>query len=97
MAWTIIISRKAKKNLDKLPKKVTFILQMLVDDLSYKGVNPGKKWHHLGKLSSTKSRTLWHCHLIRGNPTYVCCWELIDKVNKVIEVYYVGTHEKAPY
>lgn len=38
-----------------------------------------------------------HCHLVRGNPTYVACWEVKDKKNKIIEVYYVGTHEKAPY
>jgi hypothetical protein len=36
------------------------------------------------------------CHLKKGRPTYVACWT-VDKKNKVIEVYYAGTHEKAPY
>jgi hypothetical protein len=38
-----------------------------------------------------------HCHLIKGRPTYVACWEVKDPKNKILEVYYVGTHEKAPY
>jgi hypothetical protein len=50
---------------------------------------------NLGKLKG-KSKTLWHCHLVKGNPTYACCWELVEKKEKIIEVYYVGTHEKAP-
>jgi hypothetical protein len=39
----------------------------------------------------------YHCHLKAGRPTYVACWELIDKKIRILEVYYVGTREKAPY
>lgn len=39
----------------------------------------------------------FHCHLKRGKPTYVACWRILDKKRKLIEVYYVGTHENAPY
>lgn len=39
----------------------------------------------------------FHCHIKKGRPTYVVCWKIIDKKNKLIEVYYAGTHEKAPY
>lgn len=32
-----------------------------------------------------------------GKPTYVACWYIKDKKVKIVEIYYVGTHEKAPY
>jgi hypothetical protein len=38
-----------------------------------------------------------HCHLRRGNPTYVAVWEVTNKQIKLVEVRYVGTHENAPY
>ncbi len=38
-----------------------------------------------------------HCHLKKGHPTYVVCWRVTSKQLKTVEVYYVGTHEKAPY
>jgi hypothetical protein len=39
----------------------------------------------------------YHCHIEKGRPTYVVCWRIADKNKKNIEVYYAGTHEKAPY
>lgn len=54
-------------------------------------------WPNYGKLHGKKGNDKRHCHLQRGKPTYVCCWEVIDKKRKIIEVNYVGTHEKAPY
>jgi len=33
----------------------------------------------------------------RGSPTYVAVWRVGDKAKKIIEVTYVGTHEKAEY
>lgn len=38
-----------------------------------------------------------HCHLKKGHPTYVVIWQVTDKTIKLVEVTYVGTHEKAPY
>jgi len=52
-------------------------------------------WKNYSKLKGSKNK--FHCHLNKGRPTYVACWELVDKETKLIEVYYVGTHEKAPY
>lgn len=76
-------------------------LKLLVEHLKYKGPAPGKEWPNYGKLKGIKgvkgSRDLKHCHLIKGNPTYVCCWEVINNELKIIEVYYAGTHERAPY
>ena len=38
-----------------------------------------------------------HCHIKKGRPTYVAVWEEMDGAIQLIEVTYVGTHEKAPY
>jgi hypothetical protein len=37
------------------------------------------------------------CHLKKGQPTYVAIWQVVDKQIHLVEVSYVGTHEKAPY
>jgi len=71
-------------------------LRLLFEDLANKG--PAlPDWPNYGRLHGKKSVDKRHCHLQKGKPTYVCCWEVIDKQRKIIEVYYVGTHEKAPY
>ena len=97
MKWNIEFTGKAAKQINKLPKSVQSILRLLVQDLSYMGPCPGKGWINYGKLRGKKSDDKRHCHLMKGKPTYVCCWEVIDKKVKIIEVYYVGTHEKSPY
>ena len=33
----------------------------------------------------------------KGNPTYVAVWKEIGEEIQIVEVAYVGTHEKAPY
>ncbi len=38
-----------------------------------------------------------HCHLKKGHPTYVAVWEVTDTDVCLVEVIYVGTHEKALY
>lgn len=50
------------------------------------------QWPNYGDLNGN-----YHCHLKKGKPTYVACWSVIDKKLKQIEIYYVGTHENAPY
>ena len=101
MSWTVGFTRKAEKQTEALSKSARLALNFLVEDLKHKGPSPGKSWPNYGKLKGLKgvksSRDLRHCHLVKGNPTYVCCWEVIDNEVKIIEVYYAGTHEKAPY
>lgn len=97
MRWNVQFTNKAAKQADKLNEKVLLALQVLIDGLETKGPIPGRQWTNYGKLRGKKKEDKRHCHLIKGNPTYVCCWEVIDKNKKIIEVYYVGTHEKAPY
>ena len=50
-------------------------------------------WPNFSKLSDTRH----HCHLKRGNPTYVAIWQVDDDLINFVEVIYVGTHENAKY
>ncbi len=95
--WTVGFSRSAEKQTKKLNDNVLSALLLLVKDLMQFGPIPGKGWPNYSKLKGKKGEDKRHCHLIKGKPTYVCCWEVLDKKVKIIEVYYVGTHEKAPY
>ena len=90
--WTVKMSRSAEKQKMKLSKPVQQILFALLHDIETAGPVRGD-WPHYGKLSESKH----HCHLKKGNPTYVAVWVEIDKKVKLVEVTYVGTHEKAPY
>jgi len=90
--WNIELSNKVQKQYKKLPKKIKELFGLLILDLEKTGPVQGS-WKNYGKLSDSKH----HCHLKKGRPTYVCCWEVTSKTIKLIEVYYVGSHEKAPY
>jgi mRNA-degrading endonuclease RelE of RelBE toxin-antitoxin system len=96
MKWTVNFTRTAGKQTKNLSKSAFEALRLLIKDLETNGPAPGVGWSNYGKLRGNKG-DLRHCHLIKGNPTYVCCWEVIDKKIRIIEVYYAGTHEKAPY
>lgn len=95
MNWTVYFSKKSAKQAAKLSERAISVLDLLIDDLRENGPIPGRQWPNYRKLQGQK-KDARHCHLIKGNPTYVCCWE-VNKQNKIIEIYYVGTHEKAPY
>lgn len=97
MKWTVELTHQAEKQLKKLSISVQSVVLLLVKDLEIYGPAPGKQWPNYSKLSGKRNEDLRHCHLIKGKPTYVCCWKVIDKKIKMIEVYYVGTHENAPY
>ena len=94
MIWDIRLTAKARRNLSKIPLGVREALQMLLADLEYSG--PIKSnWPHYGKISGWKD--CYHCHLQKGRPTYVAVWQVVRQTEKLIEVKYIGTHEKARY
>lgn len=101
MSWLVRFTKKAEKQTEKLSKSAKLALNLLITDLANNGPFPGSSWPSYGKLKGLKgvksNRDLRHCHLIKGNPTYVCCWEVVETEVKIIEVYYAGPHEKAPY
>jgi mRNA-degrading endonuclease RelE of RelBE toxin-antitoxin system len=94
--WKVELHRKVRKQVEEFNERIQYMLELLIDDLKTKGPAPGQHWHHYGKLHSRQNEDKRHCHLAKGHPTYVCCWS-VNKVEHYIEVYYVGTHEHAPY
>ena len=92
MIWTVQIMRRALKQIDRLPVKVRESLADLIRDMELHGPVRGN-WPNYSRLSENRH----HCHIKKGQPTYVTIWEVTDKGIKLIEVTYAGTHEKAPY
>lgn len=90
--WQVGITKKAGKQKDKLPKLVKEQLIFLIRDIEEYGPVRGN-WPNYGKLGPGRH----HCHLKKGKPTYVAVWEERDRAVRLIEVTYVGTHEKSPY
>jgi hypothetical protein len=84
------------KKIKQLPQVARASLLLLIRDLERHGPSTSGGWKNYGKLKGMPGDKR-HGHLSKGRPTYVCCWEVIDKKLKITEVYYVGTHEKAPY
>jgi mRNA-degrading endonuclease RelE of RelBE toxin-antitoxin system len=96
MEWEVLFTKKAAKQAQTIEQRAMAALRLLIEDLRYKGPIQ-HDWPNYSKLVTKKKVDRRHCHLIKGNPTYVCCWEVVDNTMKIIEVYYVGTHENAPY
>jgi mRNA-degrading endonuclease RelE of RelBE toxin-antitoxin system len=92
MVWTVKIVRRALKQVDRLPAKVRESLADLIRDIELHGPVRGN-WPNYSRLSENRH----HCHIKKGQPTYVTIWEVVDKEIRLIEVTYAGTHEKAPY
>lgn len=92
MAWLVKISRKADKQKEKLPERVKGALLFLMHEISRSGPVRGE-WPNYGKLSPGRH----HCHIKKGKPTHIAVWEEVDGEIRVVEITYVGTHEKAPY
>jgi mRNA-degrading endonuclease RelE of RelBE toxin-antitoxin system len=94
MSWQVFFSKRAEKQLTKLPENIISVMLFLTREIELKGPMQ-HAWKNFGKLQGFQNR--YHCHLKNGRPTYVACWEVKDKEIRIIEVYYVGTHEQAPY
>jgi len=97
-SWQVQFSKSASKQYESLMRcgqkpSIIDIIDTLVLELEASGPKQ-HTWPNFGKLSEIE----YHCHLKKGRPpTYVACWKVICKNSKIIEVTYVGTHEKAPY
>lgn len=94
MGWIVEVTAKADKQIRKLPESIRAVYLALAKELEEYGPYRSN-WSHYGKLRDEKHS--YHCHLVGGRPTYVVCWEVKDKTLRILEVYYVGTHENAPY
>ena len=88
MRYEVRIKKKLERGLRKLPSDVQKLFFLLVADLQADGPIQ-KSWRNFSPLEQDR----YHCHL---NYRYVACWTC-RKNEIVIEVYYVGSREKAPY
>lgn len=92
MPWMVELTAKVIKARRKLPRGVDAALGLLMAEMELNGPVRGN-WANYGKLSPGRH----HCHLKKGQPTYVAVWEESGRGIRLIEVTYVGTHGKAPY
>jgi mRNA-degrading endonuclease RelE of RelBE toxin-antitoxin system len=86
--YTIVIPKKIRRSVEKLPDDVQDVFWLLVDVLREKGAIR-KEWKNFSDLGKDK----YHCHVQRK---YVVCWKW-KKKSVVIDVYYAGSREGAPY
>ena len=92
MPWTVDLAKKVAKQWEKLPNSVKDAVALLVAEMRTAGPVRGN-WSNYSKLPGSRH----HCHLKKGKPSYVAVWREEPGAIKLIEVIYVGTHEKAPY
>jgi mRNA-degrading endonuclease RelE of RelBE toxin-antitoxin system len=88
MTYQIKVKNKVARGLGKLPENVRQLLYLLVNDLQDDGPIQ-RSWPNFSYLGGDR----YHCHLTYR---YVACWTF-RKNEIVIEVYYVGSREKAAY
>ena len=86
--YKIVIKKKIMKSIDKMPGKVRKKMFFLIEDLAKNGPLQ-KDWPNYSILSDN----LFHCHLTHK---WVACWKH-EKNSIIIEVYYAGSRENAPY
>ena len=92
-AWQVDLSRKAARQIRRLPDKIAKEnLFALLRDIELHGPVRGN-WPNYSKLGQGRH----HCHIKKGKPTYVAIWEEQNNQIRLVEVTYVGTHERAPY
>jgi mRNA-degrading endonuclease RelE of RelBE toxin-antitoxin system len=92
MKWTVQFTNKAAKQYKKLPKAIRDTIDALVMEIQLSGPVRGN-WPNYSKLSGAEH----HCHVKKGQPTYVVVWREDRGQIRLVEVIYAGTHEKAPY
>jgi len=86
--YEVFLTKRVLKQVNELPNFIQKKLAVLVDDLSEKG--PIRtEWPNFSKLEKSK----YHCHLAHK---LVVCWRCENK-SIIIEVYYAGSRENAPY
>ena len=92
VAWPVTLHPKIAKKIPALTKQVQKVLVLLMREIELNGPVRGN-WPNYGKLGADRH----HCHLKKGQPTYVAVWEVKNATIRLVEMNYVGTHERAPY
>lgn len=82
------LTKSAAKKARQMPKSARQDLVLLLEELEKEGpIQP--EWSNYSKLSKNE----YHCHL---SYSWVACWRN-EKNSLLIEVYYAGSRENAPY
>ena len=78
--WHVSLSTKADKQAKRMKKDVLDRLTKLLKSIEIKGPIQ-KEWPHFSSLEKSKlvPKDSYHCHIKRGRPTYVACWQEVDK------------------
>ncbi len=86
--YEVILKNKIQKSIHKMPELIQQKMFTLVERLEKQGPIQSE-WPNYSKLSNNE----YHCHLSKK---WVACWRH-DKGTIIIEVYYAGSRENAPY
>ena len=90
MAWTVEVHRRVQSRLLTAFAGPVESCRPRAGDRTAGPVRGN--WPHYSSLGPGRH----HCHLKKGRPTYVAVWEVRDREQRIVEVTYVGTHERAP-
>lgn len=86
--YRVLLAGKVNSGLKRLRKAERSKVVRLIKDLMAFG--PIRKdWKNFSALGKNR----YHCHL---SHKWVVCWRVM-KTEKIIEVYYAGSRENAPY
>ncbi|PKL19365.1 MAG: hypothetical protein CVV49_01410 [Spirochaetae bacterium HGW-Spirochaetae-5] len=86
--YTVKRNKQVKKNIEKIPLSIQKKFFFLINDLERLG--PIRtEWQNFSSLGENE----YHCHL---SHKWVACWRC-EKNSIIIEVYYAGSRENAPY
>lgn len=88
MSFVVKIKNSASKSALKIPKAERKKFFTLCQELASSGPIR-KNWPNFSALGKNE----YHCHL---SYSWVACWRYADQ-SILIEVYYVGSRENAPY
>jgi hypothetical protein len=95
--WAVSFAGQSKKQKENLPEDIVPRLLALQLALEWKGPER-KEWPHYGPVRGKKKNEDYrHCHLNKSQPVYVVVWKVISLERQIMEIRYVGTHEKAYY
>ena len=86
--YEVILNKRTLKNIERMPVKIQKKMVTLIDDLHTKGPSRNE-WPNFSKIGEND----YHCHL---SYKWVACWHYEKKL-LIIEVYYAGSRENAPY
>ena len=86
MTWAVTLTRKAYKQLARLPQTIQDLADLAIADLEEQGINP-EGWDTL-KTDDDEYR-------LRLNYRYRMRYQIMDKHTLEIEVFYVGHRREA--